>query len=132
MRERRLENDRIRHALTISLESETEYGHRLELDRIRHAYQRENESQNQHENHLRTDRETRTTIRNIETETERQQRLRQNQMRRINRQSLLWRNTINSGFNYDPNINYSSKAEIGSMNIVCSKMEIYICIRKIK
>ncbi|XP_069968669.1 uncharacterized protein [Bactrocera oleae] len=92
---------------------------RLHDDRIRHANTRNQESDESREDRLQDDRIRHANTRNQESDQSRSRRLRNDQIRKTTGRNSLWQGKYNSGFEYDPNVSYSTEAEIGSMTDVC-------------
>ncbi|XP_044597579.1 uncharacterized protein LOC123274154 [Cotesia glomerata] len=136
-RDQRLAQDREYHSINRELESVEAHENRKKEARERYysmlnkkeinlhqnqeriAEIRRNESDTQRSERLLADAQQHEINRHLETEEEHEQRLALDRNRQIQRQKLFWKDKINSGYSYNPLIDYKKESYIGQMSIIC-------------
>ncbi|XP_053595538.1 uncharacterized protein LOC128667851 [Microplitis demolitor] len=92
----------------------------LMMENERISALRESEFNDRRTERLSLDRQWHTVHRQLESDSEHQQRLNADKNRQTQRRNIRWQSKLNSGFSYDPSINYKQESDVGPMTKVCN------------
>ncbi|XP_053593876.1 uncharacterized protein LOC128667531 [Microplitis demolitor] len=92
----------------------------LMMENERISALRESDFNDRRTERLSLDRQWHTVHRQLESDSEHQQRLNADKNRQTQRRNIRWQSKLNSGFSYDPSINYKQESDVGPMTKVCN------------